>query len=348
MTDSITIHGPAVEPDEVDLRIVNALQIQPRAPWNLVGEIAGVSAATAARRWALLEHAGIAWVTSTPPATPTTAFAVIEVSCTHGFTLQVAAQLSADPDTATVAVHAGARDILVDLMSPTGTDLSNYVLERLGGLTGIREVRTHPVIGSYTEGNNWHLGLVSASDEKRLRSASNPLEARFKPRGTRRTMHTLTATQRQVAAVLESDPRVSIAALASSLGTSPATARRRLDATLLAQPLLRCQIAPDASGWPVRATYFLRCPADQIDSASKVLARTPEVRAVFVTVGPNNLFVATSLRSLQDIGRFETHVATRLPHVTVTDRSLEIRLFKMVGGNVLDRHGRLSRRVPYA
>ncbi|MFD8216034.1 AsnC family protein [Streptomyces sp. NPDC059697] len=56
----------AMELDELDRGVVHALQIHPRAPWTLVGEVLGVNPVTAARRWHRLEEAGLAWVTACP------------------------------------------------------------------------------------------------------------------------------------------------------------------------------------------------------------------------------------------------------------------------------------------
>ncbi|GAA3353999.1 hypothetical protein GCM10017744_009850 [Streptomyces antimycoticus] len=52
--------------DELDRGLVHALQIHPRAPWTLVGDVLAVNPVTAARRWRRLQEAGLAWVTAYP------------------------------------------------------------------------------------------------------------------------------------------------------------------------------------------------------------------------------------------------------------------------------------------
>jgi DNA-binding Lrp family transcriptional regulator len=262
----------------------------------------------------------------------------------------VARALAEHPFTGNVAIHAGGRNILFELMAPTQQEMSRYVLEQLDRLDGIRAVRTHPVTGVYGDGSKWRLGVLSPKEEDRLRIASRPDEARYQPRGTKKTMRSvgaLTPAQRQVTHALEADPRMTIKQLGQALGVSPTIARHRLEATLRAQPLIRCQMAPHLSGWPVRAIFFLNCPADRIEASAQLLSRTPHVRAVFHTVGPHNLYLATSLRSLEDIGHLEAEIVTRLPHVTITDRSFEMRLCKSIG-IVLDDDGLLARRVPFS
>lgn len=52
--------------EELDRRLVNVLQIDPRASWAKVGKILGVSPTTVAHRWQRLVDDGIAWITACP------------------------------------------------------------------------------------------------------------------------------------------------------------------------------------------------------------------------------------------------------------------------------------------
>ncbi|MFC7564574.1 AsnC family transcriptional regulator [Actinomadura namibiensis] len=59
--------------DELDLALVNALQLDPRAPWSRLSGPLGVDAATLSRRWSRLTESGAAWVTCVagPPSSTT-------------------------------------------------------------------------------------------------------------------------------------------------------------------------------------------------------------------------------------------------------------------------------------
>ncbi|MBD4448195.1 AsnC family transcriptional regulator, partial [Xanthomonas citri pv. citri] len=50
--------------EELDRRLVNVLQIDPRASWAKVGKVLGVSPTTVAHRWQRLVDDGIAWITA--------------------------------------------------------------------------------------------------------------------------------------------------------------------------------------------------------------------------------------------------------------------------------------------
>ncbi|MEU0740840.1 AsnC family protein [Streptomyces sp. NPDC006134] len=43
---------------ETDLQLLHAPQISPRVPWNVLGDVLGISPTTAARRWARLSADG--------------------------------------------------------------------------------------------------------------------------------------------------------------------------------------------------------------------------------------------------------------------------------------------------
>jgi len=111
MQDSATV-------DEVDLALVNALQIRPRASWSLVGRVVGIDPVTAARRWERLERNGQAWISAYPPITPNQANAFVEIECEPGRGVPVAEELAEDPQAMTVDVTAGGRDVLVTVCAP--------------------------------------------------------------------------------------------------------------------------------------------------------------------------------------------------------------------------------------
>ncbi|WP_228524540.1 AsnC family transcriptional regulator [Rhodococcus rhodochrous] len=59
-------YGTARSIDEIDLRIINALQWSPRSTWDALAGPLGLDAATVARHWRRLERERLAWTTITP------------------------------------------------------------------------------------------------------------------------------------------------------------------------------------------------------------------------------------------------------------------------------------------
>ena len=58
--------GKSATLDLDNMLLLDALQLAPRASWSRIGEVLGITAVTAAKRWARLREGGIAWVTAAP------------------------------------------------------------------------------------------------------------------------------------------------------------------------------------------------------------------------------------------------------------------------------------------
>lgn len=319
-------------PTELDLAIVHALQVHPRAPWSLVGSVLGVDASTVARRWARMESRGAAWAVCQPLELDEPAMACMEVTVGPGRTLEVAAILAGDPEAMTIDVAAGGRDLLVTLTCANAEHLARYLLERVPHVPHVVRVQSHIVVRAFTDASRWRLRSLSARQEAELAAALPAVDEAHR-------IHRPTVLDQELVAALSVDGRRPPAELAALVGTSESTVRRRL-AALVGSGLLRlrCEVARGISGWPVSAWFFLRVPSDRIDEAGQVLAGVPEVRAVLNTVGPANLLVAVWLRTALDSQRLETQLVRRLPFVEVTDRSIVVRPIKLVG-RLLDEHG---------
>lgn len=325
--------------DEVDLAVVGALQINPRASWNEVGRVLGLNASTVSRRWARLAEAGAAWVSCQPLFTEAPALAFVEVSVDAGRTLEVAADLSRDPEAMTVDVSAGARDLLVTVVCTDALALATYLLERVSGSAHVRSVQSHVVTTSYADASQWRLRTLDLTQEARMRATLTrrpAVSVRAEPE----------SRDRAVVGVLTRDGRASLTELAAGIGSSETTARRRLEALLTDRRIrLRCELARDLTGYPVSEWFFVRVPPDRIDAAAQSLATIPQIRAVLGAAGPSNLLVAAWLRTVADGQQLESEVMRKLPRVEFVDRSVVIRPFKLAG-RMLDERGFATGIVP--
>lgn len=136
--------GPADAPlpalTELDLAVVNALQIQPRAPWSLVGEVLGVDAATVARRWKRLSDSGTAWVDGYwPPADDGQVRAQVEIVTEADRSWEIGRIIAHDPETMSVKHTSGARDLLAIVWAYDMDGLVDYIGGRIAGLPGVRD-----------------------------------------------------------------------------------------------------------------------------------------------------------------------------------------------------------------
>ncbi|MFE4498345.1 Lrp/AsnC family transcriptional regulator [Rhodococcus sp. NPDC056743] len=331
MQDSINL-------DEIDLRIVHAMQVQPRAPWALIGHVVGVDPVTAARRWASLTDSGTAWIAAYPAADAGSVLAFLDVRCEPRSRQQLVDRLAAHAHVMSVNVHSGGCVVMAEALFGSTTALARYVLDDLQRQDGVTDVVVHPVTRVFTEGSRWRLGTLEPSGVRTLRESG----VAPPPLGRR---HPLDSATVAVIDVLGRKPRVSVTELAHELGISASTARRRLGRALSQHTVLRCELARFATGRPIRVLFTARIPALDVERVARILRARTEIRLVVTVAGPDNLFFTGWLRSLTEIAALELELATRAPTLTVTDRRIVLDTPKLMG-HLLDRDGRSTGVIP--
>jgi len=328
--------------DELDLALVNALQLRPRAPWSLLGQTLGISAVTAARRWHRLSEAGIAWVTAygLPHPEDRGCVAYLDLDCAPARVRQIADDLAEDPHVMSIEHHSQGCDLVVAAAFTDLAVVSRYTTERLGRLPGVNAVRVHLATGFYAEGIRWRLDSLDPAQRVELHDdhvGNGP------PSGARVELR---EEDRELLIRLGIDGRLDQAGLAAATGLSPTTLRRRLNRMAASDAIrFRCEIAARDAGRPVLATFRAHLPPDRLDEVGPQLARLPEVRLCVSVTGTHNLILSVWQRSLADVQRLETALARRFPDLRVAERRVSLRTVKRMG-RILDADGRAVRAVP--
>ncbi|MBW8819020.1 MAG: Lrp/AsnC family transcriptional regulator [Streptomyces sp.] len=326
--------------DELDRAVVHALQIRPRAPWTLVGEVLAVNPVTAARRWHRMENAGLAWVTAYPRLTNATIVVtgIVEVDAEPGAAEDVARILAADPAVANVKLMAGGRDLVASVQARDLTELAHLTTLLFQGTPGVRATRTHVSTGVPTEGSRWRLRSLDAVQCAQIEAAL-PAPPESEDRAGWDDL------DERLVELLSTDGRMPLRQLAAETDTGLTTVRRRLRSLLATGVSLRCDLARPLSGWPLSAVYFASVPAQYLEETSRALSGVREVRSCAITAGPHNLVIDVWLRALADVHTFEAHLSGRLPRLTIGDRSVVLRTVKHMG-RILDGDGRCVGVVP--
>lgn len=321
--------------DELDYLLVTALQREPRAEWRRIGAELGIDPSTAARRWARLAEAGLAWLTCYPAwLPPGSLITFIELDCAPGRVHEVALALADDPHLFSIEHVTGGRDLLLTTVFGGQAQLASYIGFRLGSVPGVTATRTHVASSLHAEGSHWRLDRLSSP------AASSPPAPAFSGRGA------LTPADHTLIRALAPDVRQSAAALAERTGLSPATVRRRL-ARLERDGLIayRCEVSRSLSGWPVSVTFWGSAPAGEAASTTARLAHLRETRMCVSLAGAHNILFSIWLRAIDDLPAFEASLAARVPELSITDRTLALWSLKFAG-QLLSPEGRRLRSVP--
>lgn len=323
-------------PDRLDLQIVNALQIEPRASWAKVGAVLGVDAVTVSRRWNRLRAAGLAWVTAYEPGPGSGRMAIVEVECA-GNPLEVAEALVHDPECRTLDIASGGRDLLIGVGAADEVALADYLLTRLGSRPQIGAVRTQLITSFVRESGDWRLGELSPDRSERFTGHVSREPA---------VPAALSEPERAVLAALHEDGRMPATEIAARTGLAVRRARETVQRLLFEQRVvLWTDVARGRSGRSVQAWFFLRVPARRLAGVAARLARLEEARLVVSVVGTYNLAVCVWTRELADVTRLEARIEDGLEGVRIADRCVTLRTVKRAGV-LLDAQGRRTGRGP--
>lgn len=310
--------------DETDRRLIQALQINPRARWAALAPIIGVDSVTLARRWERLSDHGLAWVAGHPGAGARGPSAILEIEAEPGATLEIAQTLAADPEAFTIDHTAGGRDLLAIVGANDLDSLSEYIMARMRRLSGVRATRTLLLSSPFTDAGQWRLRSLSADETSAVeRTIDTPVSTRGEvdPQLEHALLHSLGR-----------DGRATVTSIARELEVGQRRIREAL-ATLTAQGRLvvRTEVARAHSGWPVHAWYFLRVPATAAERVGTAMTRLSEVRMAASTIGPYNLVLSVWMRALADVQRLEVAIEEGVPGVSIADRSVVLQSLKKEG-----------------
>ncbi|MFC9394172.1 Lrp/AsnC family transcriptional regulator [Streptomyces sp. NPDC057027] len=329
---------------EVDLALIHALQIAPRASWTQLAGVLDVSPDTLARRWETLTTGGYAWssLLAARRGTEATLYAWVELECFAGAAEATATEVAGDPYTLGVHQVTGDADLVLLVNCPDLYALDGYLAGRVRRLPGVLRARTQVVtqlhnrpyrsrIEQLTPAQAQHLGEITGAD----RRGRSPARA-YPP---------VTELDQRIVAELAGDARRSAAELARRCGTSESTVRRRLDALGAAGAVHHhCLPAPRFSGRPVWALVTACVPPLEVAESVASLTRLRQTRVVTSVTGPNNLALAMWLRTVEELHDVTAALVRASPALRITGTAVALRTHK-IGAQVLGPDGRRTHHI---
>lgn len=327
--------------DELDLALVNALQLRPRASWVDLARPLGSTATTLARRWDRLSSAGLAWVTASfgREFSRSRCIAYVMIRSDPRERSHVVEELARCPEAATIEVATGGHDINCDVLTRDLRELDRFLTGKVYGVRGISSVSVLLTTSLYLEGSRWRLRSLDQGQLSVLAKGTMSL-----PRGQHAI--DLDGLDRSLLEHLAHDGRLSWAELSGLTGTSTATARRRLG-RLMSSGIVafRCEIAHPLAGWPIQASLLAQAPAADLDRICQGLAAWPECRFVAAVTGAANIYSTFWVRDLGELQRLEARTSNSFPSLTVLDRMVALSTPKRMG-HLSDSEGRRVGTVP--
>ncbi|MGW1990867.1 AsnC family transcriptional regulator [Embleya sp. NPDC001921] len=320
--------------DDLDRRLIHALQLDGRASYSRIAAVLGVPDRTIARRYLRLRSRLIVRVVGNIDSRRIGMLDwFVRVRCLPATAAALARTLSQREDTSWIAPLVGGTEITCMVRTPTGEDEAHPSYEarpsffdQLGRTSGVRDVRASCVLRPIVGVGGWkgRMQALDASEQTRLRPAA-PLEAPEAVDAARGSIVWNDGDERLARALAE-DGRAPLSHLRSATGWSESTVRQRIarlrDAGVLA---FEVEVHPGFFGRSVEAIVWLEVAPGELMAVTEALSRHDLVAFAAVTTGRATVvailecrdtdalyeYLATDLAEVAGIGRIEISITQR-------------------------------------
>lgn len=272
--------------DDLDRRLLHALQLDARVPFSRIATVLDVSDRTIARRFGRLREAGAVRVSAVPRGRVEWLVRLRVVP--HG-AAELARTLAARADTAWVTRLSGDTELAFLTHAPSLGDLSRH--------PHVTDVRAQQILRSLMDG--WWPGRTSALTSEQITA--------LREREAGSTALESADLDRRLLPALAADGRAGYADLAGRVGWSESAVRRRLE-ELRRAGLLRFHVEVDPAlyGYGVQCLLWLTVAPAQVTAVASRLAAADETAHVAATTGSHNLFAVLVCRDADELFTYLT------------------------------------------
>jgi len=312
--------------DEVDGKILRALQCAPRASFRLIGEVAGVSEQTAARRFHALRRAGAMRVVGlVDPAVHGDARWVARIRCRPDRVGPLADALARRPDIAYAGLASGGSEIICVISAPVHVPRDDVLLRQLprsAAVLGVSiDLLIHPFGTSGVSDWTGYGGHLTPDQIRHLVGDRPPAPAGPPVR--------LTDEDTPLLDALAEDGRATHTQLADVTGWSTARVARRLDALETSGVLAYdVELLSERLGFALSATLWLRVAPAHLARAGEELAGHDEVAFAAAISGDSNIMVVAVCRDTEDLYRYLTTKVATVPGIDGYGVSIRVHTLK--------------------
>ncbi|MFE2884476.1 Lrp/AsnC family transcriptional regulator [Streptomyces graminifolii] len=312
--------------DEVDAKILRALQCAPRASFRVIGEVAGVSEQTAARRFHALRRDGVMRVVGLiDPSVHGEARWVARIRCRPDRVGPLADALARRPDIAYAGLASGGSEIICVISAPVHVPRDDVLLRQLPKSASVLDVSIDLLIHPF--------GTSGVSDWTGYGGHLTPTQVRQLV-GERPDMPTgppvrLTDEDTPLLDALADDGRATHTQLADVTGWSTARVARRLDALESSGALAYdVELLSARLGFALNATLWLRVAPARLARVGEQLAAHDEVAFAAAISGDSNIMVVAICRDTEDLYRYLTTKVATVPGIDGYGVSIHVHRLK--------------------
>jgi DNA-binding Lrp family transcriptional regulator len=317
----------SVIPDLLDRRIIQALSIDPRAPFSRLSEVLGPSEQTIARRYRRLFDGHVMRVIGQLDSQRLgRSDWSVRIRCVPGSAQAVATKLAEHPDTAWVQLTSGGTEIFGTIRSRDSSQRTPLLLNQLSVGRQVVALEAYCLLHIFTSGVSPPPGANDLSQMEIDRLLSPTRERTSIERST----VALQDADWPLIQALAEDGRAPYRQLAVRTHWHESTVRRRVEELIASGVLFfDMDLASDAVGIQSPAILWMSVAPAKLAAIGQALADRPEIPFVAATTGSTNLMAALVCQDDQSLYEYLTGAMAALDGLIHVETAPVMQVVKM-------------------
>ncbi|KUN17099.1 hypothetical protein AQJ23_43345 [Streptomyces antibioticus] len=312
--------------DELDRKVLQALQLDGRASFRRIGQVLDVSENTAARRFRNLRELGLRTVARPVPARLGRTEWIVRIQVTPDAATPLAEALAKRPETAYVSIGGAGTELHCGITAPATEENDAPLLPSLHRMNRVTAINAHCLLHVY-EGDP----PVWATKHHPLAPEQHAALAPAVPRTVEpdADIADLDEADHALIAALAEDARATYPQLAAITGLTNSTAKRRVDRLVAEGVVLICtEFPPSRLGFRLMSYLWLRVDPARLEEVGTALAAHAPISFAAAVTGPHNMVATAMTRNTGGLYRYlADHVGT-LPGVQYVETAPALRQIK--------------------
>ncbi|SED53547.1 transcriptional regulator, AsnC family [Streptomyces sp. 2224.1] len=275
---------------ELDTRLLEALQLDGRAPFSHLARRLDVSERTIARRYQNLRTLGLRIVGQPVPARLGLVRWLLRLRCTPDAAGTIADALARRPDTSWVTLASGGTELSCAVNTRTTEERNALLLQKLPRTPHVLSVSAHCMMRIF-------VGATSTWHATRFHAPASAVDS-----GTPDAPLTLDATDRTLFTELARDGRATLPELARASGRSASSVQRHLERLRTEGALgFSVDFDPQLLGYHMTTQLWLQVTPAHLRTVGETLATHPAIAFAAAITGTSNLVASGVFRTPADL-----------------------------------------------